>query len=51
MESASGLLLVNEAVRRRCGVMVDELARCAAALRVPDAPTAPPVSAQAQGGA
>jgi azobenzene reductase len=41
MGSASGPLLVNEAVRRRCGVMVNELGRCAAALRVPDAPTVP----------
>ncbi|MDX6682552.1 MAG: hypothetical protein QOG94_2591 [Solirubrobacteraceae bacterium] len=33
LETAAGRRLVNEAVRRRCETIVDELARCAIALR------------------
>lgn len=36
VESASGYRLVDDGVRRRCATLVEELARCAIALRAPD---------------
>ncbi|HEV7805073.1 MAG TPA: NADPH-dependent FMN reductase [Solirubrobacteraceae bacterium] len=48
LESEAGRRLVNEAVRRRCEAIVDELARCAIALRAPDRADDPEASVPAR---